>query len=117
METIQEDADSNRRWIDFSCFSETSRMLMEDITDGIEKELGDKLYITRTPSNVTRFFGPKGNAEGSVVLRAGKSRSKVCNSFPCPLNYSIVMRVQMTNNSMINNFYSAQDFSNSTRNC
>lgn len=77
METIQEDADSSPHWIDFSCFSKTSRMLMNDIAQSIDAELGDKLYSTRTPSNVTRFISPKGNAEGSVVMRAGKSRSKV----------------------------------------
>jgi hypothetical protein len=77
METIEEDAYSSRQWVDFSCFSETSRMLIEDIAESIDKELGEKLYLSRTPVNVTRFFSPKGNAEGSVVLRAGKSRSKV----------------------------------------
>lgn len=78
METILEDGDSaSNEWIHFPCFSKAGQMLMEDMAHIVEMELGELLYASRTPSNVTRFISPKGNAEGSLVLRAGRSRSKV----------------------------------------
>ncbi|KAG6541177.1 hypothetical protein Mapa_017411 [Marchantia paleacea] len=78
METILEDGDSaSTEWIHFPCFSRAGQMLMEDMAQTVEMELGELLYASRTPSNVTRFISPKGNAEGSLVLRAGRSRSKV----------------------------------------
>ncbi|KAL2635881.1 hypothetical protein R1flu_007360 [Riccia fluitans] len=78
METILEDGDAaSNEWIQFPCFSEAGQMLMEEMAQALENELGELLYASKTPSNVTRFISPKGNAEGSLILRAGRHRSKV----------------------------------------
>ncbi|KAL3683935.1 hypothetical protein R1sor_001957 [Riccia sorocarpa] len=90
MEPILEDVDAaSNQWIQFPCFSEAGQILMEEMAQAVENELGVLLYASKTPSNVTRFISPKGNAEGSLILRAGKHRSKVDFAMGSWLRYDL----------------------------
>eukprot|EP00252_Welwitschia_mirabilis_P027308 TRINITY_DN9341_c0_g1_i2.p1 TRINITY_DN9341_c0_g1~~TRINITY_DN9341_c0_g1_i2.p1 ORF type:complete len:278 (+),score=54.92 TRINITY_DN9341_c0_g1_i2:320-1153(+) len=64
-------------WIRFPHLSGPCRTMMEDIAQSIDKHLSALICPTRTPSNVTNFVSPRGNSEGSFVLRSGTDTSQV----------------------------------------
>eukprot|EP00253_Pinus_taeda_P005506 PITA_05506 len=64
-------------WIRFPYLTGPCRSMMEDIAESIEQQLGSFLHPTRTPPDVTHFTSPRGNAEGSFILRSGANTSQV----------------------------------------
>ncbi|CAM6088850.1 unnamed protein product [Calypogeia fissa] len=60
----------------FPYFPDSAQKLLTELAETLDKELGPFLHASQTPSDVRYFKSVEGNAEGSIILRAGKD-SKV----------------------------------------
>eukprot|EP01018_Ginkgo_biloba_P019345 Gb_33842 [translate_table: standard] len=64
-------------WVRFPYLTGACRSMMEDIATAIHRHLGSLLCQSRTPPDVSYFTSPRGNAEGSLILRSGANASQV----------------------------------------
>lgn len=72
-----ESSEVDEEWIQFPHLTGPCRSMMEDIAKCIQRHLGPYLCPTKTPPDVTHFTNPRGNAEGSFILRSGANSSQV----------------------------------------
>ncbi|KAH9308060.1 hypothetical protein KI387_035971, partial [Taxus chinensis] len=74
---VMEISEREEEWIRFPYLTGPCRSMMEDIAKCINRHLGPLLCQTKTPPDVTHFTSPRGNAEGSFILRSGANLSQV----------------------------------------